>query len=240
MVAVIALFGVVVVLYFKAYDRTPPPETQPMGNAQTADEPFFRTSPALLVVSDSLAGAYGDPINGRNYPQFLAEKMGWDLNVDAVGARGFLESQVKQSCCAPIIVPPVIDRLDDDRALFRADYIVVDVGRNDLGKNPEAVAPAIDEYYTKLREAYPGAKIIALVPTYIYPKAADNYRFLAEYVSAAATKVRAYILDPVAEGWYRDVDLAPLLWTDRVHPNTAGSEYIAERIADGIRRLGVA
>jgi hypothetical protein len=46
-------------------------------------------------------------------------------------------------------------------------------------------------------------------------------------------------MDPFAEGWFENIDLAPLLWTDGVHLNGAGAEYYAQEIVDGMRRLGI-
>ena len=62
---------------------------------------------------------------------------------------------------------------------------------------------------------------------------------MSEAIKRSAAKVDAYVLDPVAEGWYEGVDLDPLLYTDRVHLNSEGGDYVADKIIEGMRRVGV-
>jgi lysophospholipase L1-like esterase len=214
----------------------------PSTDATTATEqpnitgPLIDRPPVLLVIGDSLAGGVNDPGILKEYPDVLGDKLGMEVTTDAMGARGFLPTYVP---AVNATVPPFIDRLQYDKDHSWADYIVIDGGRNDLGKDPRLVAPSIDHYFTQLRAAYPQAKIVALVPSYISPKLADNYRFLLEGIQFTAQKNGIYVFDPVAEGWYRDVDLDPLLWRDDVHLNAAGAEFYAEKIAADMRRAGL-
>jgi lysophospholipase L1-like esterase len=164
--------------------------------------------------------------------------MHWNVVVDAMGARGFLPTDASNVGVARP-VPPFIDALKYDADTYRADYIIVDGGRNDLGKDPDRFAPAYDEYMTALRSYYPQAKIISLVPSYITPQRAELYEVNSAAVRQSAEKVGAYVMDPFAEGWFENIDLAPLLWTDGVHLNGAGAEYYAQEIVDGMRRLGI-
>jgi hypothetical protein len=164
--------------------------------------------------------------------------MGWNVSVDALGARGYLPTDL-HSIDINRIIPPVIDTLEYDVATYKADYIVVDVGRNDLGKNPVLVSGAMTEYLTALRSAYPQAKIFIVAPTYITPESKGTQAPLADATRSAAEKIGAYVLDPIAEGWYQDVDLKPLLWEDEIHLSPAGAEYYAQKIIEGMRRAGV-
>ena len=208
-------------------------------STQVADEqPIFDPHPILMVVSDSIGNGIGD-VDMRNYPQILGDKLGFQVIVDAVGARGFLPTDL-----SPIgvneVVPPFAASLKRMSDTYRADYIIVDGGRNDLGKNPEEVAPAIDDYLVQLRKAYPKAKIAVLVPSYITTQNADNEQLLAASLRTSAEKVDAYVFDPVAEGWYRDVDLDSIRWTDGIHLNQNGAEYYATRIYDDMIAQGMA
>ena len=242
-VVVLALIAGVVGLAVKGFDRSelvPNPPTA-VGNAAPEREPFFETRPALLVVTDSMGGGVGDPNITKNYPQYLAEKMGWDVNVDGVGATGYVETHLTMELDkVDRTVPPVIDRLDIDAKNYRADYIVVDVGRNDFRKDPRVVAPAIDDYLTQLRSRYPGAQIMVIAPLYISTFIPMQHYALADQIRQSAEKIGAHVLDPVAEGWWTGVDLPALWWTDGIHLNTPGAQYYAEKIAEGMRRVGIA
>jgi hypothetical protein len=134
---------------------------------------------------------------------------------------------------------PAIDSLKYDADNFRADYIIVDVGRNDLGaKAPDDVIAAADNYFTQLRSYYPKAKIVVMIPAYISPLKGGTYDLIAGPMRQSAEKIGAYVLEPLAEDWYGG-DLTPYQWTDGYHLNDAGAVFYADKIARGLRRLGV-
>jgi lysophospholipase L1-like esterase len=239
---VLALGGGATLLTLRAFDRLGPAETAEAavngdGTSAHQQEALFDRNATLLVITDSMGGGIGDGTIKR-WPDVLADNMHWNVVVDAMGARGFLPTDAS-NVGVPRPVPPFIDALKYDADTYRADYIIVDGGRNDLGKDPDLFAPAYDEYMTALRSYYPQAKIISLVPSYITPQRAELYEANSAAVRQSAEKVGAYVLDPFAEGWFENIDLAPLLWTDGVHLNGAGAEYYAQEIVDGMRRLGI-
>jgi len=242
LVVVLALLAGVVGLAIRGFDRTEqvqkPPT--PADNAAPQREPFFKSRPALLVITDSMGGGVNDPNIPKNYPQYLAEKMGWDVNVDGIGATGYVETHLTMDIDkVDRIVPPVIERLDIDAKNYRADYIVVDVGRNDFRKDPRVVAPAIDEYLIQLRSRYPKAEIVVTTPLYINTFVPMQHYFLADQIRETAAKIGAHVLDPVGEGWWIGIDLSALWWTDGIHLNSRGAEYYADKIAEGMRRAGI-
>jgi lysophospholipase L1-like esterase len=239
LVVLVLLVGGLAGLAFRSFERAEPGH-EAAGNSADAGKPMFSPRPALLVITDSMGGGVGDPSIVKNYPRALADTMGWDLNVDAVGASGYLETHLtKQRNHIDATVAPFIDRLEADSKNYRADYILVDGGRNDLGKPPDEVAPAIDEYMTQLRAHYPDATIVVMTPSYITDYMADNYPMLSERIRASAERIGAFVLDPVAEGWWKNIDLKPLLWTDGVHLNSQGVDVYADKVAQGMRRFGI-
>jgi lysophospholipase L1-like esterase len=191
-------------------------------------------SPTLLVVGDSFAAGTGDP-RFPTYPTLVANRMGWNLRLDAKGATGFLPGDETE----PRDAMPFIQRLPYDAVSFHADYILVDGGRNDLGKLPDKATAAMDEYLKQLRAYFSQATIIVMLPSYATPAVADNYPVISPALISSAQSIGAYTIDPVAEGWYRDIDLGPLLGPDGVHLNAAGNLYYADRIVDSLSRLGI-
>jgi lysophospholipase L1-like esterase len=196
-------------------------------------ESMFDYRPTLLVVGDSFAGGTGDP-TFRPYPYLLGDRLGWNLTVDAQGGTGF----VKGATAGKSHGVPFLNRLARDGELYNVDYVLIDGGRNDLGLPPTEVIPAADEYIRKVHDTWPKAKIIVMLPSYVSAKEAANYPALSQGLRRIADEVDADVIDPVAEGWYRGRDLAPLFWNDRVHLNAVGNEYYASRIIADLKALG--
>jgi lysophospholipase L1-like esterase len=192
---------------------------------------MFDDKPKLLVVGDSFAGGVGDP-NIVTYPDLVAEKMGWSVAVDAQGATGFLHGIDNLS--PPQV--PFIDRLDGDAATYHPDYVLIDGGRNDLGEPPEPAVAAADEYIKQVRSVWPNAKMIIVLPALATSKV--DYVAVAEGLHRTAERVGAYVIDPVAQHWYRDIDVKRLLWRDNVNLNDAGEAYYADKIVENLRHLG--
>lgn len=228
--AAIAFFAV------RSFDRVdtrkPPPASQ---QSESSKKGFFSPNPTVLIITDSIGGGVSPDI--KRYPDVLADQLNWNLVLDAVGARGFLPNDLS-SIGINKVVAPFMDSLKFDISHYKADYIILDGGRNDLGRDPQLFAKAYDDYLTALRQAYPNAKIVCLIPAYLNPQPAQLYPMAADSVHQSAEKNGAYVLDPIAEGWYQR-DMAPLLWNDGIHPNAEGATYYAKRIIDDMVKLGV-
>jgi hypothetical protein len=237
-VVLLALLGGVAFAGFVGFDRVSHRQDQPSAAqvAEPTQDPLFKAPPTVLVISDSM-GAQPDAAVQKSYPDELAKMMGWNLVFDVVGGRGYVETDMSRFDRGP--VAPAIDSLKYDADNFRADYIIVDVGRNDLGaKAPDDVIAAADNYFTQLRSYYPKAKIVVMIPAYISPLKGGTYDLIAGPMRQSAEKIGAYVLEPLAEDWYGG-DLTPYQWTDGYHLNDAGAVFYADKIARGLRRLGV-
>jgi len=228
-VTVIAVLASTVVAL--AYYGVPSTEA-PHGGAEPHDvAPLasikFDYKPTLLVVRDSYANIY---------PDLVAHSMGWSLALDGQDGTGFVRSVDMHN---PERVP-FIDRLDGDAATYRVDYVLIDGGRNDLGEPPEPVVAAADEYIRKVRSDWPQAKIIVMLPASATADETANYPAVADGLRRTAESVGAYVIDPVAQGWYRDIDVKPLLWQDGdgTHLNYHGESYCADKIIENLKLLG--
>ncbi|MGV9793133.1 SGNH/GDSL hydrolase family protein [Gordonia sp. NPDC003422] len=192
-------------------------------------------TPTLLVVGDSFAAGTGDP-EVALYPRLVADRLGWNVRVDGVGATGFVSPGVRGSTAPP---RRFIDRIEADHKNFNVDLILVDGGRNDLGRHPREVIAAMELYFDQLRQFWREAKVIIMAPSYVSPRIADNYPALAGALRQIASRIDASIIDPVALGWYRGVNLAPLFGPDGVHLNSPGNVYYADKIVEQLRALGL-
>lgn len=231
-----ALIAVVAVAVVREMHR-PATTVEPIAGAPSAGSEMpalFSDQATVLVITDSL----GNPPSelGRAYPELLGEKLGCDVAVDALGARGFLPTDLT-SIGVDRIVPPFIDKLEETASTFSADYVVVDGGRNDLGKDPRVMIPAVEKYLTALREHYPNAEIFVVSPMYVTPYSSELYPMISDGMRRAAERINAHVMDPVGERWYSNIDLAPLLVEDGFHLSQQGADFYAQKIADDMRKM---
>lgn len=225
---VAVLASAVVGLTYYGLRSTEPPhgQAEPHDVAPLASI-MFDYKPTLLVVRDSYAIIY---------PDLVADRMGWSLALDGQDGTGFVRSVDMHH---PERVP-FIDRLDGDAATYRVDYVLIDGGRNDLGQPPEPVVAAADEYIRKVRSDWPKAKIIVMLPASATAHETANYPAVADGLRRTAESVGAYVIDPMAQGWYRDIDVKPLLWQDGdgTHLNYHGESYCADKIIENLKLMG--
>jgi hypothetical protein len=181
----------------------------------------------LLVVRDSYA---------VTYPDLVADQMDWSLALDGQDGTGFVRPVDNDN---PGRVP-FIDRLAGDAATYHIDYVLIDGGRNDLGESPESVVVAADEYIRKVRSDWPKAKIVVMLPASATADETANYPAVADGLRRTAESVGANVIDPVAQGWYRDVDVKPLLWQDGdgTHLTPNGETYYADKIVKSLKQMG--
>jgi GDSL-like lipase/acylhydrolase family protein len=225
--AVAALASAVVGLAFYELHSTEPPRGQMDAHHVAPLVALkFDHKPMLLVVRDSYA---------VTYPELIADRMGWTLALDGQDGTGFV-SGIDMGNPARV---PFIDRLDGDVATYHVDYVLIDGGRSDLGEAAEPVVAAADEYVRKVRSDWPNAKIVVVLPASAAPDENANYPALADGLRRTAESVGAHVIDPAAQGWYRDIDVEPLLRQDGIHlAGDVGETYYADKITENLKLMG--
>ncbi len=193
-------------------------------NVVPSTSTMFDHSPALLVVGDSYAAVY---------PDLLADKMGWSLSVDVQDGTGFVSHTDKPSPSHA----PFIERLDRDAATYHADYVLIDGGRNDLSTPVDEVIPAAEKYIKDVRAHWPKAKIVVVLPALAVPDDSTNYDAVADGLRRVAEAVGAYVVDPLAQRWYTDVEAKFLLSQDGRHLNYNGDTYYADKLVANLAQM---
>lgn len=194
----------------------------------------FDRRPTLLAIGDSYVGGTGDP-DIVIYPEQVATAMGWNVRVDAVGGSGYLPRN--RPTGEP--VPTLAERLPQDKANFEPDVVLVDAGRNDLGRLAGDIIPAMTGYLREVRSAWPQATIVVVKPQYASARVPPNYPELAAAIDQTAAEIGAQTIDPVVERWWEVTDIDSMLLADQIHLNAAGTAYYAERVVDGLEAIGL-
>ena len=193
--------------------------------------------PTLLVIGDSFVAGAGVPDAAMAYPARLADATGMRLLTDGQGGTGFVNDAQGTGNGD---TSKMIDRLASDGRNFPdASLVVIDAGRNDLRFPLDDVGNAVSEYLDKARAQWPAADIVVIVPAFIASQPFDGYPEVLSSFKNSASKIGATLIDPIADGWYRNADVTKLVSADRVHPNADGARFIAEHIEESLRSQGL-
>ena len=114
------------------------------------------------------------------------------------------------------------------------DELVVFFGSsNDSVASPSVLASAVRDTFAKTKAAAPAAKILVIGPVATSPNPPAAIARIPGILRDEAQAVGAVFVDPIAEGWL--ATNPEMFGSDRVHPNDAGQQFLAERIGPLIR-----
>jgi hypothetical protein len=254
-IAVVLLTVVVIVgtaLGYRHYQQRVDRETADAGRDTSAVDPSTDdASPSTSTTSPSPSGTtrpvslwIGDGYTlgvGADSPQsgascLAADELGWACELDAEEGTGFVSD-------GQLLDPdnqPLIDRLDALDPGLDPDVIVVDAGRNDLRVvSTLTLERAITDYLTALRERFPDATLIEIVP-WSMGQEEELPGDLASYITKTVRSFDGHPIDPYAEGWvgagHTDT---PALQATSGGATQAGNAYLGEHLAQAIRDLGL-
>ncbi len=120
------------------------------------------------------------------------------------------------------------------RAVKPDDALVVFFGsRNDEGVDPGLLAGRARDTFDRARLLAPAARFLVIGPPWPTADVPESIVQIRDVLNAAARATGAAFVDPIGDGWF--VGRPDLIGPDGVHPNDAGHEYLADKIAPLIR-----
>jgi lysophospholipase L1-like esterase len=120
------------------------------------------------------------------------------------------------------------------RAVKPDDALVVFFGsRNDEGVDPGLLAGKAREAFGLARRFAPSARFLVIGPPWPTADVPGPVLQIRDVLNATARAAGATFVDPLGDGWF--VDRPDLIGPDGVHPNDAGHQYLADKIAPLIR-----
>jgi lysophospholipase L1-like esterase len=120
------------------------------------------------------------------------------------------------------------------RAVRPDDALVVFFGsRNDQGVDLGVLDGMARGTFDLARRVAPAARFLVIGPPWPTADVPDSVLQVRDVLNAAAHAAGAAFVDPIGDGWF--VDRPDLIGADGVHPNDAGHEYLADKIAPLIR-----
>ncbi|MBW0014967.1 GDSL lipase [Mycobacterium sp.] len=121
-----------------------------------------------------------------------------------------------------------------DTAVKRDDALVVFFGsRNDDGVDPGLLAGKARETFDLARHLARTARFLVIGPPWPTADVPGSILQIRDVLNAEARAAGAAFVDPIGDRWF--VDRPDLIGPDGVHPNDAGHQYLADKIAPLIR-----
>ncbi len=120
------------------------------------------------------------------------------------------------------------------RAVKPGDALAVFFGsRNDEGVDLALLIARARNDFNLARRIAPSARLLVIGPPWPTADVPGSMLQVRDMLSTAARAAGAVFVDPISERWF--VDRPDLIGPDGVHPNDAGHEYLAGKIAPLIR-----
>lgn len=188
--------------------------------------PAYADQPVAAFLGDSYTAAYGIEDHLLGWPTIVAQAMRWQEKNFGRGGTGYLSESSYG--------PSYRNRLGEVAAV-NPNVVVVAGGVNDqklYATNPGAVAQAVADTYSLLREAFPNTQIIAVGPTFLSDVTPDLIA-LDQDVENAARVIGAQYVSMI---WPTYVLRPDMFLGDALHVDEQGHQAIAERILSAIRR----
>lgn len=167
-----------------------------------------------LILGDSITQGAGPDIASAAYAHSLCRKTGFNIVAQGIGGYRF--------------EPCDLMKVDG----FEPDKIIVFLGTNYYEKSLEErgyfYAEAVKEYYARLTEMYPNTPVVSVTPLWRNNEGTNMERLLwcIDTIKAECAK---YPSIRVADGFGLMPNVDECL-ADGVHPNTYGSELLAQNL----------
>ena len=151
-----------------------------------------------------------------------------------LGARGLrIAANVAAEGKAGYAVPGDHGSVFEDltaRAIKPDDVLVVFFGsRNDQGVDPGLLTERARNAFVLARRFAPSARFLVIGPPWPTADVPGSMLMIRDVLNATARAAGAAFVDPIGDRWF--VDRPDLIGPDGVHPNDAGHEYLADKIA---------
>ncbi|OBF16541.1 SGNH/GDSL hydrolase family protein [Mycobacterium sp. ACS4331] len=247
---VLALWGLVAAVVSAVAVQTPAVDQPTQAVVQDGVPPSLpsRAHPAVLFIGDSYTQGVSTP--DLSYGCMAATRLGWECNIAAQSATGYVSGGPGNRLPAAEYgraSTSFVERLPRLHELYRADFVVLDGGRNDLQFDMNAVMLAFSYTVTQVIDAWPNSRIVVIVPWFLAdpvlrPGAFAGRTAGEEFAAALAsspTFAKVDLIDPGALGWFVGADVTRLT-DDGIHPNFEGAKRIADLLTAALISGGVA
>ncbi|WP_131736150.1 SGNH/GDSL hydrolase family protein [Actinomadura roseirufa] len=195
--------------------------------------------PVVAFLGDSYTVGEKGAVPETTYAHATARLLNWQVIVGGRAGTGFSKGRGHR---------------EDYLELFETqlgwrpapDLLIVSGGHNDWRLPAAQVAAAARVVLERARTRWPGTRVVLIGPLWGSDSPPQNALAVRDALRGLAAQLGTPFIDPIGERWITGNRMsgtgnAPqLIRKDGTHPNPAGHRYLATRLADDLRRLGLA
>lgn len=215
------------------------------GNTRGVQRDRNKYGTRAIFLGDSNTAGFGAKATFDSYVQKTAHKMGWaDAWASGSAATGYYAATDGRL--------NFVQRAEADVVRFNPQLVIVTGGIIDASFTPTEIGPSADQLFKLLRLRLPNARIVATGPLAAYGLYKLEHLLILlgrDSIKNAAEANGVAFVDNIGEQWItgNGTVAAPNgsgnadLYTDPdgLHFSPAGHEYLATRLAENLRRLGL-
>lgn len=205
-------------------------------------------SPRVLVAGDSYTAGVGASSALLGYAKQLQNLLGIpDIIPAGDGATGY---GVFNNSVSPNTNKSLLARLGDTVTPYNPDLIIIPMGYNDASQARTATQIQADAtaVYNGIFTVLPTTRVIVIGPwrTGSVPTTAQSNAVKAAAQADARYGSRLFYVDTIAENWQTGTGRVGAtnssgnsdiyITTDAIHPPDAGHTYLAQRVAEAVKR----
>lgn len=197
-----------------------------------------RRPPVVFALGDSYTMGIRGITPERAYAAEAARTLGWQVVLAGHAGTGFVGTG---------LTGKTFGTLFDEQLGWRPtpDMVLVSGGHNDVWYPPGLVEQRAVALLGEIRRRWPHAHVVLMGPLWggdPGPTALTVRNVLRD----AANRLRIPFIDPLGQRWItgkihsRVGNARRFIRSDGTHPNPAGNRYLAERLVNDLRGLGLA
>ncbi|GAA2418892.1 SGNH/GDSL hydrolase family protein [Actinomadura vinacea] len=201
-------------------------------------KPVAAATPVVMFLGDSYTVGERGSLPEYTYAAATARLLGWQPVLAGRGGTGFLAGgQVQQS----------FGTLYESQLGWRPapDLLIVSGGHNDWSYPPPQVAAAARELLERARQRWPNTRIALLGPIWGSQAPPRGALAVRDALRGVADQLGMPFIDPIAEQWitgnraHGTGNASRFIQRDGTHPNQEGHRYLATRLVESLKRLGL-
>ncbi|GAA2572805.1 SGNH/GDSL hydrolase family protein [Actinomadura fulvescens] len=212
-------------------------------------------APVVMVLGDSYTVGERGSRPEATYAPAAARLLGWQVVTAGKAGTGFVANGTRRqkgghtngSGTARSVGQPFLTLFESQLGWRPApDLLIISGGHNDRKYPAEQSGQAARELLARAKQRWPGTQVVVIGPIWGNDTPPTTALAVRDALSAVARELKVPFIDPIAEQWITGNratgtgNAAGYIQADGVHPTIEGHRYLATRLVNDIKRLGLA